>query len=77
MKTIDRTPKSIMRRTLKPKLVGTLIEDTQELQIITKTENGGTKYRLNHQILEATQKTNNKNKYIVNETVSSQKLTPL
>ncbi|MEM2145625.1 MAG: hypothetical protein QW279_09705, partial [Candidatus Jordarchaeaceae archaeon] len=35
----------------------TIIEDAQQLQLITAhKENGETKYRLNHQILEATQK---------------------
>ncbi|MEM3650851.1 MAG: hypothetical protein QW831_09030 [Candidatus Jordarchaeaceae archaeon] len=51
------TLKAIVVRELKPELVETLIEDAQELQIITAhEENGETRYSLNHQILEATQK---------------------
>ncbi|MEM3564396.1 MAG: hypothetical protein QXR19_14270, partial [Candidatus Jordarchaeaceae archaeon] len=50
-------PKSTVKRELEPELLETIIEDAQELQIITAhKENGETRYSLNHQILEATQK---------------------
>ncbi|MEM2144281.1 MAG: hypothetical protein QW279_02895 [Candidatus Jordarchaeaceae archaeon] len=51
-------PKSIVQRELKPELLETIIEDAQQLQIITAhKENGETKYRLNHQILKTTKNT--------------------
>lgn len=55
--------RSITKRTLERELVETIIDDAQELLIITtKKEDGETKYQLNHQILNQKTKTTQKKK---------------
>ncbi|MEX2751852.1 MAG: hypothetical protein Q6366_008170, partial [Candidatus Freyarchaeota archaeon] len=54
-------PRAISMRALELEFVETLIEDAEELQIIiAQRENGEIKYRLNHQIFDAIQKSKQK-----------------